>query len=156
MNAIDIMNREVATCGPQDSLNRAAQLMWERDIGCLPVVDAENRPVGMITDRDICMAAYTQGGALSSLQVGNAMSRDVSTCDANDTIDRAERRMREHQVRRLPVVDSGKLVGIVSLNDIALAATDKRQKDLSFQDVGQTLSAICRHRELPRVSVQAA
>jgi CBS domain-containing protein len=65
MKIRDIMSQDVATCREDDSLDRAAQLMWDRDVGSVPVVDGEGRPLGMITDRDICMAAYTQGEALS-------------------------------------------------------------------------------------------
>jgi CBS domain-containing protein len=150
------MSQDVATCREDDSLDRAAQLMWDRDVGSVPVVDGEGRPLGMITDRDICMAAYTQGEALSALRVGGAMARGVTVCQAEDAIDRAEQQMREDQIRRLPVVDGGKLVGIVSLNDIALAASDKRRNGVSFDEVGKTMAAICRHRQQPTLASHAA
>lgn len=147
MKVADIMNREVATCRDQDSLNEAARLMWERDVGSLPVLNEDGRPVGMITDRDVCMAAYTQGGSLVGLRVQNAMARRVLSCAPADPVDKAEQYMREHKIRRLPVVESGRLVGIVSLNDIALVASDKRRAPVSFDEVGKTLAAICQHRQ---------
>ena len=69
MKVEQIMNREVKTCRPQDSLNRAAQIMWDEPCGAVPVVDDQHRPVGFLTDRDICMAAYTQGKPLEQLRV---------------------------------------------------------------------------------------
>ena len=69
MKVEQVMNRNVKTCRSSDSLDRAAQLMWENDCGCVPIVDDEGRGVGMVTDRDVCMAAYTQGGPLTHLRV---------------------------------------------------------------------------------------
>jgi CBS domain-containing protein len=114
------MTAPVKTCIPTDTLALAAQLMWESDCGSLPVVDVAGAPIGMITDRDICMAAYTQGERLDAIAVGIAMSRSVYTCRATDALTTAEATMRLHQVRRLPVIDDdGHLVGIVSLSDFA-------------------------------------
>jgi len=64
MNASDVMTKTVRSCSAGDSLQRAAQLMWEGDCGSVPVVDSDNRVVGILTDRDIAMAAYTQGRPL--------------------------------------------------------------------------------------------
>jgi CBS domain-containing protein len=155
MKVREIMSREVATCRPQDSLNEAAHRMWEHDVGSLPVVDDDGLPIGIITDRDVCMAAYTQGGALSELLVGAAMAQGLVSCKPGDGVDKAEERMHAHQVRRLPVVDKKKLVGIVSLNDLALAASDKRGSAITFGQVGKTLAGVCRHRQ-ERKSTRAA
>jgi CBS domain-containing protein len=105
MNISQIMSRSVETCHVDDSLAVAAAKMWERDIGCLPVVDADGCVVGMITDRDICMAGYTQGRPQHELRVASAMSRGVHSCGPNDGIIAAEETMRLHRVRRLPVLD---------------------------------------------------
>ena len=69
MNVEQIMNREVKTCAPRDSLNKAAQIMWDTPCGAVPVVDEQGRPVGFLTDRDVCMAAYTQNKPLTELPV---------------------------------------------------------------------------------------
>src|SRR5512140_1269573 len=123
MKIAELMTMDVATCAPSDSLTRAAQLMWERDCGCVPVIDG-SKVVGMITDRDICMAAMMQGKAPAQLKVEQVMSREVFFCAPDDSVDQASKVMQQRQVRRLPVLDgSGKLVGIVSLNDFALRAT---------------------------------
>lgn len=116
----DVMSREPRTCSPQDRLNTAAQQMWEHDCGVLPVVDDDGRAVGMLTDRDICMAAYTRGLALSEIAVSSAMSASVCSCKASASLRSVMQLMASHQVRRLPVVDeTEKVVGIVSLADIA-------------------------------------
>ncbi len=77
MNVSDLMTTAVKSCVIGDSLQRAAQLMWENDCGVVPVLDGEGRVVGMITDRDICMAAYTHGQALWQLPVSGAMAKQV-------------------------------------------------------------------------------
>jgi CBS domain-containing protein len=137
----EIMAREARGCAPNDMLNRAAQIMWENNFGCVPVIAGESKVVGMLTDRDICMAAYTQGATLNSIQVSSAMSREVFSCRPSDDLVAAQQVMRDHQVRRLPVTDAdGKLVGIVSLSDIARAMA--RTTDDKAQ-VASTLAAIC-------------
>src|SRR5271166_6134222 len=101
-----LLTKEVLVCRPADSLNHAAQILWENDIGVLPVVadDGSNRLVGMLTDRDICMAAYTQGGSLCDLRVERAMARSMNACTPMTTLEEAAHAMAEAQVRRLPVV----------------------------------------------------
>jgi CBS domain-containing protein len=117
----DVMTRSVVSCRESDSLNRAAQAMWEADCGALPVVNEHDKLVGMITDRDICMAAYTRGKPLAELAVSGAMSTHLATCRPTDTLPAVMERMAQRQIRRVPVVEEdGKLVGIVSLADLAL------------------------------------
>ena len=150
MNVGQLMKRAVMACGADDTLNAAAQVMWDHDCGCVPVVDADKKVIGMITDRDICMAAYTQGGALRSLLVSSAMAKNVFVCKPTDSISYAERVMRDHQIHRLPVVDeTGQLAGIISLNDIASEAgheASARKRDISLAEVGETLAAVCKTR----------
>jgi CBS domain-containing protein len=120
MNVGHVMNRKVRSCRPEDTLNRAAQLMWENTCGAIPVVDAELKPVGFLTDRDICMAAYTQGKTLAELKVDAAMARKVICCAVDDDLNVAMKLMAKRGLRRLPVVgEGGKLVGILSLDDLA-------------------------------------
>ena len=115
-----IMRRPVVTCRPDDSLHTAAGLMWDHDCGALPVVDEDDKVLAMITDRDICMAAYSQGLTLNAMQVRSAMSNELHACHPDDPVIEAERRMGEKQVRRLPVVDlEGRVQGILTLKDLA-------------------------------------
>jgi len=145
VKAESLMTLDTQACRAEDSLHRAAQLMWENDCGSVPVVDSDRRVIGMITDRDICMAAFTQRGDLHSHPVSSAMSHQAHSCSPGDSVSVAEHLMREQQIRRIPVVDDGELVGMLSLNDIALGAADPHN-DLIFDEVGRTLASICAHR----------
>lgn len=148
------MTNDVATCRPDDSVRVAAKLMWERDCGCVPVVDGERRVEGMITDRDICMAAYFQGKALDDIPVRRVMSGEAFCCHAGDSAGDAESLMQRKRVRRLPVIDDeGHLEGILSLNDLALqamkgksAAPAGKNGRVSLEEVGATLKAVSEHR----------
>jgi CBS domain-containing protein len=123
MKVEQIMNRAVKTCRPQDSLCKAAQMMWEEPCGAVPVVDDHRRPVGFLTDRDVCMAAYTQGRPLGEIRAETAMARNVVSCTAEDELGSAAQLMRQHRTRRLPVVNrDGALVGLLSLDDLACEA----------------------------------
>ena len=143
-----LMTKAVHVCRPSDSLNFAAQILWENDIGTLPVVaeDGSNRLVGILTDRDICMAAYTQGKNLSNISVESAMSRDVKACTPITTLEEAAHAMAEAKVHRLPVVvGSRQVLGMLSLADLAHEAARKpsaRGGSAGFALVGKTLAAI--------------
>lgn len=126
MKVEQIMTRNVHTCRATDGLNRAAQIMWEHDCGVVPVLSVGNgsaRVIGMITDRDVCMAAYTQGRPLEEIAVSTAMSRDVSSCRPTDALAVALKVMETNKLHRLPVVDrDDHIVGILSLADVAREA----------------------------------
>jgi CBS domain-containing protein len=123
MKVEQIMNRDVKTCAPHDPLNKAAQMMWDTPCGAVPVVDEQCRPVGFLTDRDVCMAAYTQNKPLTELPVELAMARRPVCCGAEDDLDSAAQLMRQHRTRRVPVVDrNGILVGLLTLDDLACEA----------------------------------
>jgi CBS domain-containing protein len=115
----DLMTRSVHACHPNDSLEIACRIMWENDCGSVPVVDDGLRVRGMITDRDVCMAAWNQGRPLKEIPVGTACSSDLVCCLQDDPVSEAERLMMRHRVRRLPVTDPyGRLLGVLSLSDI--------------------------------------
>jgi CBS domain-containing protein len=141
MRVREIMSSPVHTCSAQDTLDKAARLLWVNDCGILPVVDKNGRVGAAITDRDICMGAYTRGGRLADLRVADSMSRRLITCKPDDDLTVAAQLMSEHRVRRLPVVDEqGKLCGVLSLNDLARAAP----KNAAVGGLAlQTLTAVC-------------
>ena len=146
MNISDVMTKNVVTCSAGDSLNRAAQLMWDRRCGCLPVLDERGGVVGMLTDRDVAMAAYTQGRRLDDIAVGTAMSSPARTCLATANVEEAEDQMMAHAVRRLVVVDaSGQVQGVVSIDDIArFGAVWEGDGDIDVERVALTLGEISR------------
>jgi CBS domain-containing protein len=146
MNVSETMTRGVRTCSPNDSLNDVARLMWENDCGCVPVVDADGKAIGMITDRDICMAAYTQGQPLGNMLASSAASHGVTTVRENESLDAAEAMMQKHQLRRIPIVDAnGKPVGIVSMSDLARHSQrgEHHHDGLSPESIVRTLKAVC-------------
>lgn len=147
MQVEELMNREVSTCRRDHTLDCTARIMWEQDCGIVPIVDDLRRVVGVITDRDVCMAAYTQGRPIQEIPAWSVMSRHLQTCHANDSIEQAEQIMREHRVRRLPVTDAGgRLLGVLSLSDIArhlhLVGTPTT-RGLDPQEISLTLEAVC-------------
>ncbi len=118
----DVMTPAPRTCRRNDSLVAAAKILWEQDCGAVPVVDDGGRVVGMITDRDCLMAAFTRGRKLEDLSVQSAMAHMVFSVRTTDTVDVALRRMTEHAVRRLPAVDEhARIAGIVSFADLCQA-----------------------------------
>jgi CBS domain-containing protein len=113
-----LMTTPVRTCRPDDSLARAAQLMWDTNCGAVPV-DAGDTIVGVITDRDICMAGYTQGKRLGDIKVESAMSKDLFSCGPDESVGAALATMADKRVRRLPVFDENRrLLGIISISDV--------------------------------------
>ena len=151
MKVANLMSKDPKTCGPEDTLDKAAQIFWECDCGIVPVVDEQGRAAGVLTDRDVCMAAYMQGKPLREIPVSTAMSKQVFTCTEDESVSDAAGLMREHQVRRIPVVNGagGRLVGIVSLNDLALAAakgSGSKKREVSEKQVAETLVAVCQPR----------
>jgi len=154
MRAHDLMTHPAAVCHATDTLNDAAKVMWDHDFGALPIVDDGGKLVGMITDRDICMAAYTQGRPLAEIAVSTVMTKQVIAAHPEQKLGEIEKLMADHQVRRLPVVDhDDKPVGVISLNDLALesAQPDTHMKN-GLEKIGRVLSAICR----PRLSRRSA
>jgi CBS domain-containing protein len=147
MKVNELMVKDVITCGDTAPLGEIARLMWEHDIGFIPVISSDNGALaGVITDRDGFLAAYFQGKPLWHIPARSAMSTRIATCPAEADVEDAERLMREFQVHRLPVVTKeGKLVGVVSLNDFARKAAHDENETLE-EEVAVTLGAICQPR----------
>ncbi|MBZ5557992.1 MAG: CBS domain-containing protein [Acidobacteriia bacterium] len=145
MHIKQIMTTKAATCRPESDLASVAKLMWDNDCGFVPVVAADGKVLGVLTDRDICIASATRRLLPEQITAIDAMTRAVQTCLADASIESALDAMKQARVRRLPVVGAdGTLKGVVSMNDIVMAA-DKRQGP----DAGAIVSAlagICAHR----------
>ena len=151
MHAKEIMIHPAITCPLGGTLDHAARLMWEFDCGALPVVDDAGKAVGMVTDRDICMAAYTQGRPLREISVTTAMAKQVVGIRADEPVDRAQEMMQANRIRRLPVLDEeSRPVGMVSMNDLARLAARARKSGVD-RDLVETLATICE----PRAHVRA-
>jgi len=123
MKVKDVMTPKVSTCFISDNLAAATQLMWENDCGCVPVLNEHAQVVGMVTDRDVCMAVFFQGASMSEIKVSTVMSKQLFVCTSDDDLSAAEKIMIEKKVRRLPVLDmQARLVGLLALSDIATRA----------------------------------
>lgn len=146
MNVENVMSRDAYVVRMDDRLDAAARVLWEQDCGFVPVVDRAGVLVGVLTDRDLCMAGYTQGKPLAELSVLSAMARELATTTPETPLDDAMARMAERQVRRLPVVDDrGVLVGVLSTNDLVQVGK-ARPAALSAKHLVETLAAITQPR----------
>ena len=146
MNAETLMTKDIHTCRTIDTLDRVAELMRDHGIGTVPVVDAQGRVVGMITDRAICMATLAQDAPPRAISVELSMSPHPLTCSRTDDISLVEERMCQRQLHRMPVVDDdGHPIGLISVDDLARAARDGA---LTAEEVTNTLAAVTAHRSL--------
>ena len=144
MQVKDIMTPNPQSCGVDNNLAEAAELLWTNNCGALPVLDEQGKPIGMVPDRDICIAIGTRNLRPSEVKVGQVSIWRLFSCTPEHDVHAALATMKAEKVRRLAVLHEGALAGILSLTDIALHAT-KRQGDLSDADVADTLKAICEH-----------
>ncbi len=147
MRVMDVMQWQPRVATPEMSLARVGQVMEEAGCGFLPVVGEGQRVVGVITDRDVCLALTGADRAPSSVAVGQVLRGEVWACGAEDRLASALETMAARQVRRLPVLGrEGRLAGILSLDDVVEEARPgSAVGHPSFEQVGATLQAICRH-----------
>ncbi len=146
MKVQDVMMRTPASCSPETNLGAAVEILWTRNCGMLPVVDARQKVIGVVTDRDLCVALGTRNKLPGKMTVGEVAKGEVYACRAQDDIHVAMQTMAQYKVRRLPVVDrNGMLEGILSMDNVILH-TDVgawgRGSDLSHEDVIRTLQRI--------------
>lgn len=136
--ARDIMSTDVTSIGENATALDAAQKMKELDVGALPICGTDERLKGMITDRDIVVSVLAAGKDPSStkaIDVGEGDGNTV-TIGADDSLDEALETMKKHQVRRLPVIDGEKMVGIIAQADVAREAGDSATGD-TVQKISQ-------------------
>jgi CBS domain-containing protein len=131
-----------------ESLTDAARLMWENDCGVLPIIKDGRKVIGMITDRDICMAMAIREQHPSAVSVEEVMTGHVYAVNPEDEVDQALQAMQEHKIRRLPVLNAeGELEGMLSMNDVVLNAKASADagEGIAYGDVVKTYQAICDH-----------
>jgi CBS domain-containing protein len=119
------MSADVTSVDRRTPVREAARLLAREDVGSLPILEGD-RVVGIVTDRDIVLRAVAEGRDIENVTVGEIASQELVTVGADDELDEALRRMARHQVRRLPVLEGGRLVGMLAQRDIALTADDAR------------------------------
>ncbi len=146
MKVKDLMTGTPCYCLPETNLASATELMWNANCGCLPVLSAEGKISGVITDRDICVALGTRNRVAGEVTVGEVISGKVHSCAPEDEIHLALQTFREARVRRLPVVGrDGALVGVLSMDDILSRADHKglgKERSLSTDEVIRTFRSI--------------
>jgi CBS domain-containing protein len=149
MKVRSVMTAEVEACGPADKLSDAAAIMWRRDCGIIPVLDDERRVLGVVTDRDICMAVAMRGRLASEISVGEVATAQPRSCNPADDVRDALDTMAREQLRRLPVVNAdGTLAGILSLSDVLRrSARGKGKRHVSHRDAMAAAKAIARPRD---------
>ena len=134
----DIMTRDVASCQRDTPISEIARLMREQDAGAIPVLDVNGKLAGIVTDRDLVVRGLTADKPEGELRAEDCMSDDVYTANQNDRIVEVINEMGDHQVRRIPVVDSrDRLVGIISTADIALQTNRDRELAHAIEDISQ-------------------
>lgn len=145
MRVRDVMTENPACCGPDMSLQDVAKMMVDCDCGEIPVVDAQRRPVGVVTDRDICIRAVAEGRDIRQTTAREVMSQPVITVSPESSLEECRQKMEANQIRRVPVVDdSGACCGIVAQADVARNSAEEKTGDL-VRDVsrpGQTSSGV--------------
>lgn len=147
MRAKELMSSPAETCQPQTSVAAVTHMMWDHDCGLVPIVDAGGHVVGVVTDRDICIATATRRRLPESIPASEVMTKAIHTCAPDDGVEQALSVMKRARVRRLPVVDDqGHLKGVLSLNDIVRAVG--RADGPAANAVIDTLAAICTPRAM--------
>jgi CBS domain-containing protein len=143
----ELMSAPVQNCQSDTDLAAVTQLMWHHDCGFVPVVDASGHVAGVITDRDVCIAAGTRRQLTEHIAASQAMSQPVHACLPDDTIDDVLATMKQFRVRRLAVIDAnGRLQGVVSLNDVVRAVGKKGGPTAA--SIVATLASICAPRSV--------
>lgn len=135
MKIREVMTGNPTTCPPTATLQELAKVMRDQDTGAIPIVE-NGRLVGMVTDRDIVVRAVAQDGS-ASRTARDVCSGDPVCANPEMSTGEAEELMSEHQVRRLPVVEGNRLVGIVSIGDIAVKEGSDRRTGDTLQDISQ-------------------
>ena len=138
MKVKDCMCNEVFSCSPSTTVYDAAKIMQQNHIGCIPVCDNQKCMVGIITDRDLVLRGIANDKNVKQTPVSDLMTTNVCTCQPNDDMQQAQDKMGNEQIRRLPVVENGQVVGMLSMGNLA-----QNDLDLGQQQVSDTLNSIC-------------
>lgn len=159
MKVKDVMVGTPAYCGSDTNLGAAVEILWNRNCGILPIVNAHEKVVGVVTDRDLCIALGTRNRLPGEIAVGQVASGQVFACKPDDDIRAALTTMAQAKVRRLPVLNAdGKLLGILSMDDVVLRAEagfGGKAPELSYDAVVDTLKKLYRP-QLPELVLEKA
>ena len=138
MKVKECMCSNVCYCTPDTKISDVAKMMNDNHVGCIPVCNSDNCVVGILTDRDIILRSVACGKDVCNTNVSEIMTCNTTCCDCNDDIANITITMGQTGIRRIPVTENGKLVGILSLGDFA------KHHNISCECVGSTLENICK------------
>lgn len=136
MKLRELMTRDVHTCSPRDTVRDAAKIMRSIDVGIVPVCEGD-KLTGVITDRDIILNVVAEGQDANTVLVGNCMTRSVVTGTPDMDAHEAADLMAGHQIRRLPVVENGRLVGIVAIGDLATVSIHENEAGHALSEISE-------------------
>ena len=137
MKVKDCMCNKVCYVTPTSTVKDCAKLMCDNHVGCIPVCDDTNTVVGLVTDRDVILRSIACDKDVNSTPVSDIMTCNVCCCTPDTDIEQAEKLMSQNQIRRLPVIENNKIVGIITLGDLAA------NQNVNTQSVCDTLENIC-------------
>jgi len=155
MKVKDIMAKAPASCSLETNLGAAVEILWKRNCGILPVVDAQRKVVGVITDRDIAMAMGTRNQLPGEVSVAEVATRKIHSCKPTDDLRWALDTMAENKVRRLVVLnEQNQLEGLLSMDDIVLLAETNTmgRADVSADDVLRALKVLYSPQQMARAA----
>lgn len=139
MKAKDCMCNSVVWLNPDSSVSECARLMGEQHVGSIPVCDQNQNVVGLVTDRDILLRAVAANKDINNTKLSEIMTTKVCCCEANNDIEQVTKLMAENQVRRIPVIDKNKIVGMLTLTDLS------RSEEVSDFKFATTYDNICNY-----------
>jgi CBS domain-containing protein len=146
MRVSSIMMRTPAACNSRVNLGAAVEILWQRNCGMLPVLDDQSKVIGVVTDRDLCIALGTRNRLPGEVTLAEVISGKVFSCKPEDDVHVALNTMAREKVRRLPVINrEGKLEGILSMDDVVghcEAKTFSKTPELTYDDVVGTLKKV--------------
>ena len=142
MEVQEIMSRKIVTVSPEENASLAARLLSRYNIGVLPVCTRDGRLKGMVTDRDIVLRCIAAGEEPEGTRVANIMTRKVFSISAGEPVENAASLMAREQIRRLPVEENGKLVGMISLGDIAKARSCSMEAASALSEISENIRKI--------------
>ncbi|KEO81083.1 CBS domain-containing protein [Tumebacillus flagellatus] len=140
MKIRELMTRDVKTLKREHTLQEAAQMMADLDVGIIPVANQGDHLEGVITDRDIVVRAVAKGMDINSTKINECLSPAVVTCNPDMTAQEAADLMAQHQIRRLPVVEKERLVGIVAIGDLAVVGIHENEAGFALSEISEPAS----------------
>jgi CBS domain-containing protein len=137
MKIRELMTQDVETCSMDDTLQRAAAVMSDTGVGIIPIVTSGNKLEGVLTDRDIVVRAIAKGMDTNTTKVSECMSERVVSCAPEADAHEAARLMADNQIRRLMVVEDGKLCGVCSLGDMAVIGIHENEAGFALSEISE-------------------